>query len=526
MTRRERSAILASVVLGALRQIRKALIVVHRWLGVALCLLFLLWFCSGIAMMYCDYPLVTPADRLAHEEVLDRSQLEVPPAEAYARLRADLPPGEARLAMFDRRPVFKFGARAEQRMVYADNGEEQTEFPSALTRRIAAAWAGRPGSSAVEESSVAPDQWTVSEEFAELRPLRKYSWPSGEQVYVSTVNGEVVQFTTARSRLGAYLGPIPHWLYFTPLRKRDRRWSALVIWASGLASALALVGIVLGFWTYCLSRPFANRGTASALPYVSWKRWHYIFGLAFGVLACTWAFSGMLSMDPFPQWQGEGSSATLARVNAALRGRSIDLAGFAEKPPGPALSEAGGGVKELELTSFAGQDVYLAFISPAQTRIVPVRGEPAREFAEDKIVAAVRSTVAPLQISEIRTMVNYDAYYLDRHNRLPLPVLVLGLDDSGRSTYYVDPKTARVVESYNGRSRRNRWLYHGLHSIDLPVLYKHRPAWDILVLTLMVGGLCVCVTSLVLAWNVLKRGFGRTARNAVQVKTAPAAPGG
>ena len=30
------------------------------------------------------------------------------------------------------------------------------------------------------------------------------------------------------------------------------------------------------------------------------KRLHMILGLFFGVLACTWAFSGMLSMDPFP----------------------------------------------------------------------------------------------------------------------------------------------------------------------------------------------------------------------------------
>ena len=36
------------------------------------------------------------------------------------------------------------------------------------------------------------------------------------------------------------------------------------------------------------------------LPYRGWKCWHAVFGLIVGMGALTWAFSGMLSMDPFP----------------------------------------------------------------------------------------------------------------------------------------------------------------------------------------------------------------------------------
>src|SRR5260221_185832 len=82
----------------------------------------------------------------------------------------------------------------------------------------------RPGHTA----NVAPvdvDQWTVQQSFRSLQPLWKYSWPDGQQVYVSEKSGEVVQYTTPASRLGAYLGPIPHWIYFTPLRKHQPAWS-------------------------------------------------------------------------------------------------------------------------------------------------------------------------------------------------------------------------------------------------------------------------------------------------------------
>jgi hypothetical protein len=36
-------------------------------------------------------------------------------------------------------------------------------------------------------------------------------------------------------------------------------------------------------------------------------------------------------------------------------------------------------------------------------------------------------------------------------------------------------------------------------------LYKYRPLWDIVVLTLLIGGNVLCATSLVLAWRVLTR---------------------
>ena len=71
--------------------------------------------------------------------------------------------------------------------------------------------------------------------------------------------------------------------------------------------------------------------------------------------------------------------------------------------------------------------------------------------------------------------------------------------------YYVDLRTGRIVQSYSTGSRWNRWLYHGLHSMDLPWLYRYRPAWDIVVLTLMLGGTALCITAVVIAWRRLRR---------------------
>src|SRR5207302_5258506 len=152
--------------------------------------LFLMWFASGIVMMYWQFPEVTPAARLSHATALDSSRIHLSPAEAYARLRLDSAPIAAQLLTYDGRPAYRFRFGLDDRsIVYADNGEIQSDFAPDLTLRIASAWARQPASAAKEEVNTEADQWTVSEEFAELRPLRKYSWPDGQQVYISTVTG-------------------------------------------------------------------------------------------------------------------------------------------------------------------------------------------------------------------------------------------------------------------------------------------------------------------------------------------------
>jgi hypothetical protein len=486
--------------------LKKILIFVHRWMGVTFCLLFLLWFLSGMVMMYWTYPEVTTADRLLRASVLDASRIRVSPQEAFATLQSRDAPSETRLVMFDGRPAYDFDFGDEKFIVYADDGQIQIDFPPEMALRIASAWSRQPFATAEVEEMTEEDQWTVSGQFRALRPILKYAWPDGEQVYVSTVTGEVVQYTTRASRVAAYFGAIPHWLYFTPLRKRAKEWAQLVIWASGLGTVVALLGIIIGVWIYSPSKPFLYRSMPSSIPYVGQKRWHAMLGLVFGWVACTWVFSGMLSMDPFPQLQ-RGQEGSRVRVAAALQDEPIQLRDFDARLPREALARTDPEfqAKELILTSLGGERVYLAIAGLNQTRIIPVRGEPTTEFDKHKIIQIMMNAVQPHSLAEVRLLTEYDAYYRDRHNQLPLPIMFVRVNDDENSTYYIDPKTARVVQSYNSHSRWNRWLYHGLHSMDFPLLYKHRPLWDIVVLILILGGTSLSVTALILAYGVLRR---------------------
>jgi hypothetical protein len=133
----------------------------------------------------------------------------------------------------------------------------------------------------------------------------------------------------------------------------------------------------------------------------------------------------------------------------------------------------------------------------------------------------IEAAAQPVGLSDIQTIDRYDAYYRDRRGELPLPVIRARVNDEDGMRVYVNPATGRVVATYSSREWVSRWIYHGLHSLDFPWLYNHRPAWDIVVITFMLGGTALGVTSLVLAWRVLGRQIRRlVARTPVEPTTS------
>jgi hypothetical protein len=84
-------------------------------------------------------------------------------------------------------------------------------------------------------------------------------------------------------------------------------------------------------------------------------------------------------------------------------------------------------------------------------------------------------------------------------------VLRLRFGDAVRTWLYVDPGRGAIVRKEERLSRANRWLYHGLHSLDFPGFYSRRPLWDIVVIVLSVGGLISGITAVAPAWRRLRR---------------------
>lgn len=485
----------------------RAVIFAHRWLGLSLCLLFAVWFSSGIVLMYWPYPAVDAVDRLAHSAPLDGTKIQITPLEAWERLNYFGQPDQADLITFLGRPAYVFSLEDERGLVFADDGSVITEYPETIARAVAAEWVGQPADAATFDGLMRlpnVDQWTVGGPPYRYWPLHKFTWPNGENVYVSSTTGEVVQHTTTGSRLGAYLGAIPHWLYFVPIRRNGATWRQVVLWSSSLGIVATLLGLVVGVWMYSPRKRFrTDAGAPSRFPYSGQKRWHTIFGLVFGLFACTWGLSGFLSMGTVAALNRRPQVAS--QVSNGLRGGTLDLRAFGPKDPRTALQEVGREirVRRLEFSLFGGEPLYLAMDTARDSRLVPVNFPAAPYFDPDIVSIVVSQAVDPVKVVDARLIHEYDAYYLDRDAESPLPVLRIRLDDNQRSLLYVDMRTARLASAFSAEGRANRWLYHGLHSLDLPWLYRYRPLWDVVMLVLLGGGLALSVTAVILSTRMV-----------------------
>jgi hypothetical protein len=177
-------------------------------------------------------------------------------------------------------------------------------------------------------------------------------------------------------------------------------------------------------------------------------------------------------------------------------------------------------VREITFTSFAGMPLASAQLGGGGSAMLALDGTAIREFDHGKIVGILKGATGNPAGFESRIVDQYDRYYLDRRRERPLPVILALTHDESETRYYIDPKTVRVVGGYSNEFWVGRWLYNGLHSLDFPWLYNHRPLWDIVVIAFMLGGTSLCVTSIVLAWRVLGRTLRRAAKPPGDVLTA------
>jgi hypothetical protein len=187
-------------------------------------------------------------------------------------------------------------------------------------------------------------------------------------------------------------------------------------------------------------------------------------------------------------------------------------------------------VKEIELLQFRGEMVAEAYRAPEPARPAhpglddpgavyaprvalehalvsladPQRGTFAGFDARD-VEAAARAAMPGVAVMDQNWLSSYDAYYYDRQSALPLPVLRMRFADAVGTWLYLDPSRGVILQREERLTRLNRWLYHGLHSLDFPWLYNRRPLWDIVVIALSAGGLAVSITSAPTAWRRAKR---------------------
>ena len=520
-----------------MKWMQKAVIVSHRYLGIALSLLVAMWFASGMVMMYAGgMPRLSPELRLERLPALDMSQVRLSLSEAAQRAGFDPasgwgggrePPGRIVLVSVLDRPVYRFG---EELSVYADTGEVLDELGLEQSRAIAAGFANLPPERIRHEATLTEvDQWTIGQ--SRQMPQHKFAVDdgAGTELYVQTLAGEVSMHTTSRSRALAWMGVIPHWLYFTTLRVNQPLWYRIIVWTSAAACVLAVLGLILGFTQMRRPKPFRVK---EAIPYRGWMRWHYITGVLFGVTTLTFAYSGLLSVEPFDWTRARGLDVP----------RDVFTGGVLEFASYPAVDAAswtelasGRTIKEIEFARIQDEAHYIvryaseteaalrerlhqpynvSGLAEAERDIVSATTMQVRRtpFSVESLVARLRTAVPDdVPIAEQTLLTEYDNYYYSRANLTPLPALRVKFGDPMESWVYVDPEMSRVLGVVHRLNRLERWLYSALHNFDFRVLYDYRPAWDIVMLVLCLGGLASSAIGAYLGLRRIARGTRRLA---------------
>jgi len=494
--------------------VRNLLILSHRYIGIPLSFMFVLWFVSAFFMIYTGgMPRITPDMQVDGMAALDLGQVRVSPAQALET--AGFTSSQISLRTVLGRPVYEFAEPGyDSFFLHADDGSELAPLDEQQSLQLASDFLDIPREQLSFAGRLdAVDQWTLTSS----RELPLYKFVAGDgwgtEVYVSPALARVSVYTTSTSRALAWVGTIPHWLYFTSLRLNQPLWYDIVVWAAGIGCVMALLGLCLGVTQFRKVRPFKLQ---RAIPYKGLMRWHYILGVVFGIFTLTWVFSGLLSMEPFAWTNARGVAVD---GNLYAEGE-LDLAAF------PALDRYGwqdlsdSEIKQVDFKWIQGSPHLLASYSVPRDAASAkrdrlhqpynIRGQSEAEsllidastgtrvtgFDQTALVAKLDAAIPAATVTEVTVLESYDNYYYSRGNQLPLPVLRVKFDDPAASWIYVDPERSELLTVVSKWSRVERWLYNGLHSLDFAFWYHQRPLWDIGVILLLLGGLGTSVLGL------------------------------
>ncbi|WP_300698686.1 PepSY-associated TM helix domain-containing protein [Bacteroides sp.] len=484
---------------------------IHRILGTLLCILFLMWFLSAFVMMYHRFPRVNAKEKLQKQEILSTSGDSLPD---IASVIARLPHKEkVRNLTLDRnlgQTVFHIRTNKGEYNLPLSPADSMPQMDNEHIRQIAALWCSAP--IARMDTIHSLDQWIPFGELKKEMPIYKihFADDAQTQLYLSSRNGEALQFSNRNERFWAWMGAIPHWVYFTWLRQDTALWNKTVIWLSGLSCIMVIAGIWVTIDIWCKTR--RNRHHRFSPYRKKWYHWHYMTGIFFGIFVLTFTFSGMMSLADIPEW---------IHKPALKNNPARTLHAHAPQPDQYTLDyrsiiAAYPQALQIEWSNFREHPYYTVkdgktefYIDAADSLSHPL------QLSEDEIRRGIESIYASDSVSAHHSMTirmsqlnHFETYYRDMSSmyrgRPQLPVWKVTVEDADRSVYYIHPETG-IIRHVDISSRWKYWSYTALHRMRLPGLNSNATLRKTILWALLLGGTVVSVTGLALSINYLRR---------------------
>ena len=472
-------------------RVRPYLTATHRWIGVVVCLYFVIWFISGLVLMYVRFPAMSVEDKQATLTPIDWSQVVIGPGEILRRASLSDYPPEIWLEMSSGEPIYRLVDWEDERFGYsALTGEKITGVSAEKALKVVQSNLGTPGAT-IDHANIDSDQWTVTGYWDKKRPFHRIAVHDdrGSEYYVSVATGEIVLDTRRWERFWNYLGAIPHWIYFAFVRADTVLWFWVVIALSGVGIVSATSGLILGISRLRVRNRY---GGTRISPFVGWMKWHHVAGITGGVFLFLWIVTGLLSMYP-------GGFLEQRVITRAEHENYADHTA----PDFPTVR-----FDELTRREIDARTLHFVWLGGAPW-IVTDRGMHGANFLNpetgaadvvpDKHLFAAGSSIMPdaeLVFSE--RLPEGDEYWHTAFTVKKVPVLRVGFDDPADTWFHIDPDSGQLIGILDKIGRVDRWANVGIHDVDLHFLHKHRPLWDIVVWIMMLAGLFISASAVFL----------------------------
>ena len=475
----------------------KLMFTIHRVLGTLLSALFLMWFVSGLVMIYHTFPKANPKDKAKKFESLTA------PLPSAQEILNRIPAGEEIKGMSVNRylghTVFHIRTNKGNYDLPADSTEQLPAVTWQRIEDVAQLWCKAP----VERVDTLQklDQWIPFGFLKKEFPIYKFYFNDKEkhQLYVSSQSGEVLQYTSSSQRFWAWIGAIPHWVYFTWLRQDRDLWISSVIWLSGIGCIMTIAGLYVGIYVFIRVR--RKKGELTSPYKKKWYWWHHVTGTIFGLFVLTWAFSGMMSLADAPQW--------LAKTHKEYPVRQViekNEIAFANYPLDyREIIKDKDNVTQIEWSSFYSKPVYHIQKGSKKESIDASTNEVrSLKLTEEEIREAITAIHSNEPISNICLIDKYDTYYVARSGHLTLPVYKVEVDNLDKTCYYINPENGQY-RSVDTNKRWRFWMYQGMHSLKFNWLVAHPILWTIVMWVLMLGGTIVSLSGVILGIRYIVR---------------------
>lgn len=541
---------------------KRTLYWLHRWVGVVLALFMLVWFASGLVIMYSENLNQTKLQQLAHAEPLQPEAGWLSLGEAWQRSAAERkawadaeaankPPEAQRTGGGAGQGKGKPGAGPEviidARLVrvagqpywVVENGPGKRYAISAVdgklrrvtvedALRVVSQWVKVGDGHALPVSYVGTiDTDSTLNNQDSWRPFHQIAVEDGHgtELLVSGRTGEVIRVSTGFERGLYYTGNWIHLLKFIDVFSPGETRHTVQVWVGFGATLACLTGLIIGWQRWrpgWFGKPTYSQGRTQ--PYRDFfGKWHFWGGLIGGTAALAWGLSGYLSTNP---WQVFSNANPSRGELAAYFGAELPKVVRDWQPAPLPEGEDAAKVVELGWRRLGDEAVLLAY-TPDGRRLPQTVEGAASKFSDAALTDAARRLIGQDSAAPTLTsQAEYDSYFYVRRGRPTLdrnlPVSRVDFADEAGSRLYIDPVDGRVLIKQDQSRRVYRWAFNLLHYWDFGWL-QVRPVWDAWMLLWVGLGLAMSATSVVLGWKRLKLTFKIKPRKASAPAAAPVA---